>query len=162
MSAESHGAHSKKSDMPWVIGAAVVFGPGFLYLLSPSARKSHAEHAVHHDHHDFPTLGKGDQSHSQVSESQQTEETERPEIMKDDEGTPADVSASIALSQESDVPKDSQSSEGVAETTVAAEQAPVGEDMKEEAAATEEPAKEEAAESASTEAPAATPTKSEA
>jgi len=99
--------------------------------LSPSARKSQAEHAIHNDYHDFPALQKETSSHSQVSETEQ-EETRPAEIMTDDEGTPADVAASIALfevraytlfsclvvvlyvdrvfwGQESDVPKDSPS-----------------------------------------------------
>ncbi|KAJ3573990.1 hypothetical protein NP233_g2067 [Leucocoprinus birnbaumii] len=162
MSAESHGAHAKSSDTPWIIGAAVVFGPAFLYLLSPSARKARAEHAVHNDHHDYPALGKNAESHSQVSEPQQEEKS--TELMKDDEGTPADVTATIALSEESDVPKDSKSPETVADTTVAAEQAPVGEEAtKEETPApAEESAKEETHETASSETPAAAPAKTEA
>ncbi|KXN92852.1 hypothetical protein AN958_06957 [Leucoagaricus sp. SymC.cos] len=161
MSAQSHGAQPQKSDMPWVVGAAVVFGPMFLYLVSPSARKSQKEHAVHHDHHDFPTLGKEAPSHSQ-SEPQK-EGTELPEVMKDDEGTPADVTATIALSEESDVPKDSQSPETVAETTIAAEQAPVGEEALKEADK-EDPANETPApaEPANAEAPAVTPEKTKA
>jgi len=66
--------------------------------LSPSARKSQAEHAIHNDYHDFPALQKETSSHSQVSEAEQ-EETKSAEIMTDDEGTPADVAASIALSE---------------------------------------------------------------
>jgi len=137
MSAQSHGAQPKKSDLPWLVGATLVFGPLFLYLVSPSARKSQHAHAVHNDHHDFPALEK------------EKHESKQPEIMKDDEGTPADVTDSIALSEESDVPKDSQSPETVATTLAAAEEAPVGEAAKEnegvsagEAATTDEPAKE--------------------
>jgi len=66
--------------------------------LSPSARKSQAEHAIHNDYHDFPALRNEASSHSQVSETEQ-EETQPAEIMTDDEGTPADVAASIALSE---------------------------------------------------------------
>ncbi|KAF9452951.1 hypothetical protein P691DRAFT_659771 [Macrolepiota fuliginosa MF-IS2] len=97
MSAQSHGAQPKKSDLPWIVGATLVFGPLFLYLVSPSARKSQHAHAVHNDHHDYPALEK------------EKHESKQSEIVKDDEGTPADVTDSIALSEESDVPKDSQS-----------------------------------------------------
>jgi len=66
--------------------------------LSPSARKSQSEHAIHNDHHDFPALRNETSSHSQVSEPVQVE-MKHAEIMTDDEGTPADVTASIALSR---------------------------------------------------------------
>lgn len=66
--------------------------------MSPSARKSQAEHAIHNDYHDFPALRNEASSHSQVSETEQ-EETQPAEIMTDDEGTPADVAASIVLSE---------------------------------------------------------------
>ena len=62
----------------------------FLYLLSPSARKN--LHGVHNDHHDFPALKQHEEHHAP--------ETEAPvEILKDDEGTEANVASSIALSQ---------------------------------------------------------------
>lgn len=66
--------------------------------MSPSARQSQAEHAIHNDYHDFPALRKETSSHLQASEAEQ-EETKPVEIMTDDEGTPADVAASIALSE---------------------------------------------------------------
>ncbi|KAF9242612.1 hypothetical protein BU15DRAFT_72722 [Melanogaster broomeanus] len=56
---DPHSWHKTGSDSPWIIGSALVFGPAylqFLYLISPSARKSphgHAshEHKSHHDEH---------------------------------------------------------------------------------------------------------------
>jgi len=61
--------------------------PQLLYLLSPSARKN--THGVHDDHHDFPAL-----------KQHQTSKTEPAvEIIKDDEGTEANVASSIALSE---------------------------------------------------------------
>jgi len=120
MSAQSHGTPAKKSDLPWIAGSILIFGPMFLYLLSPSARKSQNEHAIHNDKHDFPTLEKEKQQH-------QSEE-KASEIMKDDEGTPADVTQSVALSEQSDVPQDSQSQESTESTRAAASEAPVGDE----------------------------------
>jgi len=122
MSAASH-APTKSSDTPWLIGSLVFFGPAFLYLLSPSARKN--THGVHNDHHDFPALKQHEGHQANKSES-----APEVEIMKDDEGTETNVASSIALSQESDVPNDSTSSELNAETLTAAkvEGAPVSEE----------------------------------
>ena len=65
-----------------------------LYLLSPSARKN--THGVHNDHHDYPALKQHEGHQSLKSESGDVPEVE---TMKDDEGTEANVTASIALSQ---------------------------------------------------------------
>ncbi|KIJ17662.1 hypothetical protein PAXINDRAFT_167659 [Paxillus involutus ATCC 200175] len=87
-----------KSDTPWMIGSALVFGSLFLYLVSPSARKSsHAGHG-HEDHH-------------QHEESQPAQETPS---MTDDEGTEvsgAEVKESIEKGFEVDSPKDAQAHE---------------------------------------------------
>ncbi|KAK7028131.1 hypothetical protein VNI00_014946 [Paramarasmius palmivorus] len=85
MSSTAHEV-KKGSDMPWIIGSAVVFGPAFLYLVSPGSRKT-APHKPHgkHDHHES-------QSHA-------------PLPMKDDEGTEADVSGSVAKAVAEDAPK---------------------------------------------------------
>jgi len=103
MSSESHAGHgSEKSDTPWMIGSALVFGSLFLYLVSPSARKSsHAGHG-HEDHHE---------KHSQHEESQPAQETPS---MTDDEGTEvsgAEVKESIEKGFEVDSPKDAQAHE---------------------------------------------------
>ncbi|KAJ8519021.1 hypothetical protein ONZ45_g3982 [Pleurotus djamor] len=64
------------------IGSGVVFGPALLYLLSPSSRKS-APHVAHgHDAH--PAT---------------------PVVIKDDEGTPADVTAEVNAAVAEDAPK---------------------------------------------------------
>ncbi|KIL55970.1 hypothetical protein M378DRAFT_182096 [Amanita muscaria Koide BX008] len=88
-----HGSQHSGSDRPWIIGSALVFGPFFLYLLSPSARKSHAQHAIHNDKHDFGI-------HTSQHESPVSEV-----IMKDDEGTEANVTDSLAASEHEDAPK---------------------------------------------------------
>jgi hypothetical protein len=57
-----------------------------MYLVSPSARKSREAHAVHQSHHEQPA-------------STEQPEAQEPEVMKDDEGTPADVTATVALAE---------------------------------------------------------------
>ncbi|KDQ25853.1 hypothetical protein PLEOSDRAFT_1113601 [Pleurotus ostreatus PC15] len=83
----SHGPgheQKKSSDMPWVIGSLVTFGPAFLYLVSPSARKTAPGHAAHaHDSHAEP----------------------KKVTMKDDEGQEADVTASVQAATADDAPK---------------------------------------------------------
>ncbi|PPQ85169.1 hypothetical protein CVT25_004176 [Psilocybe cyanescens] len=125
MSSTSGGA--KSSDTPWIIGASLVFGPAFLYLVSPSARKN--QHGIHNDHKEYPTL-----KHN----ADAPKHDEPVELMKDDEGTEANVGASIALSEGSDVPKDSQSPEKQAELHTDAETAAVPEEKSETGDAQEE------------------------
>jgi hypothetical protein len=91
----------------------VIFGPAFLYLLSPSARKKH--HVEHKDKHDFPALMHDE--HSKVKK----DKTPEPELMEDDEGKVADVASSVTLAESSDVPNDAQSAEKHAEIQAAAE-----------------------------------------
>jgi len=74
-----------------------------LYLISPSARKSH--HAGHHDtehkvKHDLPVPMRDE--HSTVDKDAHATPlatTEEPDLMKDDEGTVANVASSVALSE---------------------------------------------------------------
>ncbi|KAF4577109.1 hypothetical protein EYR36_005096 [Pleurotus pulmonarius] len=83
----SHGAgheQKKSSDMPWVIGSLVTFGPAFLYLVSPSARKTAPGHAAH--------------AHGSHAEPKKV-------TMKDDEGQEADVTASVQAATADDAPK---------------------------------------------------------
>ncbi|KAJ3986836.1 hypothetical protein F5890DRAFT_1551898 [Lentinula detonsa] len=98
-------AVKKSSDMPWIIGSAVVFGPAFLYLVSPASRKS----APHHDSH-----GKHEKKGH-----------EEPMPMKDDEGTETDVSESVSKAEAEDVPKadsaDKEESQGEPAQTPAEE-----------------------------------------
>ncbi|KAG5638846.1 hypothetical protein H0H81_009397 [Sphagnurus paluster] len=114
--ASSHAPYTPKSDRPWI----------FLYLVSPSARKSTHAHAVHNDAHDFP----GHQKHVAVEESvaasvaesepeleaEPTPTQAEPTIMTDDEGTPADVSESLHAEAE-DIPKVETSSDAAVEET---------------------------------------------
>ncbi|KAG6902520.1 hypothetical protein C0995_015337 [Termitomyces sp. Mi166 len=132
----SHAAYAPKSDKPWIIGSALIFGPAvsstkrlrrskqgltppkqFLYLLSPSARKNTGH--VHNDAHDFP----GHKKHAPEPVAKQTASEPEPEaetrsepepepvaaepepvLMKDDEGTEANIADSLAASAD-DVPK---------------------------------------------------------
>ncbi|KIK99633.1 hypothetical protein PAXRUDRAFT_822551 [Paxillus rubicundulus Ve08.2h10] len=102
-SSESHAGHgSEGNDTPWMIGSALVFGPLFLYLVSPSARKTpHAGHG-HEDHRDM---------HSQHEGSQPAQETPS---MTDDEGTEvsgAEVKESMEKGFEVDSPRSAQAYE---------------------------------------------------
>jgi len=135
MSATSHASAKSSGDTPWMIGSLLVFGPALLYLLSPSAKKN--THGVHNDHRDFPALQKQDGHQAEPAAAAPVE------ILKDDEGTEANVASSIALSEESDVPNDSTSTESNAETLTAAktEEVPVSE----EPATTSEPEASEGA-----------------
>lgn len=104
-STSSPDGSESSSDKPWIIGSLLIFGPALLYLLSPSARKSHH---VEHNSHD---------EHSEVTQ----DKTPEPELMKDDEGAVADVASSITLAESSDVPNDAQSAGKYAELKAAAE-----------------------------------------
>ncbi|GLB38215.1 hypothetical protein LshimejAT787_0500800 [Lyophyllum shimeji] len=48
----SQAGSKPKSDRPWTIASALIFGPAFLWLLSPSTHQK-AKH-LHHDAHDYP------------------------------------------------------------------------------------------------------------
>ncbi|RDB18094.1 hypothetical protein Hypma_000975 [Hypsizygus marmoreus] len=79
----SHAA-PQSSDKPWIIVSGLIFGPAFLYLVSPSARKR-------------PHFGHKEHEHAN--------EAPAPVIMKDDEGTEANISASLQQAETADVPK---------------------------------------------------------
>ncbi|KAG8214500.1 hypothetical protein J3R82DRAFT_9556 [Butyriboletus roseoflavus] len=117
MSSESHASHdgSTPSETPWIIGSALVFGPLFLYLVSPSARKgSHGNHG-----HKSNPDEHGDK-HAQHVESHQDVTP-----IADDEGTEVsgqEVKESMEKAFETDSPKDGQEREAVVaklETTTA-------------------------------------------
>ncbi|KAJ2920523.1 hypothetical protein H1R20_g16573, partial [Candolleomyces eurysporus] len=115
MASSAEGAASKKSDTPWIVGSALVFGPAFLYLVSPSARKSAP---AHHDKHDS-------KAHEHSPEPAKKEEAAAPAekvTLKDDEGKEADVTASLALAEQSNVPKADVSPEQFEETKAKAEE----------------------------------------
>ncbi|KAF9525530.1 hypothetical protein CPB83DRAFT_885554 [Crepidotus variabilis] len=109
-STASHGA--AKSDTPWIVGSLLIFGPAFLYLVSPTARKTE-HHIDHKDKHEHPALLNDE--HSKVLEDKaEKAEKPKPEVVQDDEGTPADVSSSVAVAQfkqSTDSPKEGQSAE---------------------------------------------------
>ncbi|KAF5341998.1 hypothetical protein D9611_001442 [Ephemerocybe angulata] len=110
----------KKSDTPWLVGSALIFGPAFLYLVSPSGRKSVAHAQVHDDKHDFPTLNVASHdSHPAFPVSQ------NKVVMKDDEGTAADVTSSLALAEEANGPKDDVPEEKFQATKAAASAEPI-------------------------------------
>ncbi|KAG5352931.1 hypothetical protein C0989_011971 [Termitomyces sp. Mn162] len=98
----SHTASTPKSDKPWIIGSALLFGPAFLYLISPSARKNTGH--VHNDAHDFP----GHKKHALEPVAKPAEPEPEPEptvttepepvLMKDDEGTEVNIADSLVAS----------------------------------------------------------------
>ncbi|KAI0754698.1 hypothetical protein C8Q80DRAFT_1266287 [Daedaleopsis nitida] len=92
-------ATKQSSDMPWMIGSAVVFGPMIAYLLSsPAKGKAHAaEH--HHAKPGISTIP-GDSSDSESAP-------------KEEESVPSssEVENSVAQAVASDSPKDSQDAE---------------------------------------------------
>ncbi|KAH9480365.1 hypothetical protein JR316_0006963 [Psilocybe cubensis] len=126
----SASGNAKSSDTPWIVGATLVFGPAFLYLVSPTGRNS--TKSVHNDLKEHPTLKRHDAAPHKPEEVAAAAPVE---IMTDDEGTEANVGATIALSQGSDVPKESQSPEKQAELLTDAETAGVPKQKSEPASA---------------------------
>ncbi|KAG9315880.1 hypothetical protein JVU11DRAFT_3529 [Chiua virens] len=111
MSSESHASHGgASSDTPWMIGSALVFGPLFLYLVSPTARNVSHGHADHgHQSH----TNKNEDEHAQQVESS-PEEAAVPTTDDEDTEVPAqEVKESMARAFETDSPKDAQEQEVV-------------------------------------------------
>ncbi|RPD77579.1 hypothetical protein L226DRAFT_568624 [Lentinus tigrinus ALCF2SS1-7] len=80
----------ESSDMPWIIGSALVFGPVIAYLLTPTA-KSKASHAAEH-------------KHAKAGISAVPNEVDAP-------APKSDVDASATQAIVSDSPKDAQAAE---------------------------------------------------
>jgi len=98
-SMSSSGGHGLKSssDMPWMVGSAVVFVPLAFYLVRSADEPAHG-HGHSDTHH-------GKEEHEPPSDG---------EGMTDDEGTEAsskDVNASMQEGFNADSPKDAQSAE---------------------------------------------------
>ncbi|KAL4073217.1 hypothetical protein V8B97DRAFT_198835 [Scleroderma yunnanense] len=95
----SHAGHNAGGDEKyWRIGAVLVFGPAFFYLLSPAARKTTHKHTVEHEQH---TVGAA-ASHGEESP------------MTDDEGTAVsgeEVEESIEHALAQDSPNSAQEHE---------------------------------------------------
>ncbi|KAI0712481.1 hypothetical protein C8Q76DRAFT_694045 [Earliella scabrosa] len=104
--ASTGAGHATKqaSDMPWIIGSALVFGPLMAYLLT-SGSKGKAKHAAEH-HHAKPGIS------SIPAPSSAPKEEESSEVEK-----------SVAQAVASDSPKDAQAAE-------AADSSPASEDGK--------------------------------
>jgi len=105
-SSESSHGPEPSSDKPWIIGSLLIFGSAFLYLISPSARSR-------------PNF---DHKNKHVSEHSKEAPEPEPVLMKDDEGTAADVASSIALAESSDVPNDAQSDDEHGDVKAASEE----------------------------------------
>ncbi|TFK27611.1 hypothetical protein FA15DRAFT_666283 [Coprinopsis marcescibilis] len=109
MASEAHAA-PVKSDKPWIIGSALIFGPLILYLVSPSARKDLSHHAVHNDKREYPTSATHDafpEAKAAVHKQSETHAASEPApvIMTDDDGTEANIAGSLALEEKANVPK---------------------------------------------------------
>jgi len=93
-----------------MIGSALVFGPLFLYLVSPSARKDH-HGAADHGHTKSHRDEREDKQETQHAESPRQEDVVP---IADDEGTEVsgqEVKESIEKALEADSPKDAQERE---------------------------------------------------
>ncbi|KAJ7647157.1 hypothetical protein FB45DRAFT_892572 [Roridomyces roridus] len=112
------GAHHEpfkpSSDMPWIIGAAALTVPALGYLLKDTmaikARIAEGHHAHAHDSHDSHAPAHAEEEHAAPTT-----------VLKDSEGTEADVSSAVAEATAADVPKAAPTAEESAPADDAAE-----------------------------------------
>ncbi|KAJ7758136.1 hypothetical protein DFH07DRAFT_818869 [Mycena maculata] len=99
MSADAAAHHDEpfkpKSDLPWIIAAAAVTGPALAYLLKDTFEIKKRIAAGHHGH---------DAHDAHAAHTEAHEEHATPAVMKDDEGTEADVSSAVNDATAADVP----------------------------------------------------------
>ncbi|KAF7322441.1 Ubiquitin-conjugating enzyme [Mycena chlorophos] len=121
MSADAHTAFKAPSDIPWIIGAAVVTIPTVGYLLKDTmaikARIAEGHHEHAHGH---------DDSHAEHHE----EPAAHPVMLKDGEGKEEDVSGSVKAAESADAPPAAASSKDSDDNSDAASEPP--KDEKEE------------------------------
>ncbi|GJE88484.1 hypothetical protein PsYK624_045670 [Phanerochaete sordida] len=100
-----------KSDTPWIIGSALVFGPAAAYLLSPPAQKKahEAEKAA------LPKHKTPDPEHAPVPpEAAETQSKQETSGVSDDEGNKAsneEVADAVNKASDEDAPKTAQYAE---------------------------------------------------
>ncbi|KAJ7433029.1 hypothetical protein B0H11DRAFT_2123039 [Mycena galericulata] len=94
--AAAHHDFKPKSDLPWIIGALAISGPALVYLLKDTIAIKQRIAAGHHGH---------DSHDAHAAHAEAHEEHAAPTVMKDDEGTEADVSSSTNDATAADVPK---------------------------------------------------------
>ncbi|KAF7311408.1 Ubiquitin-conjugating enzyme [Mycena kentingensis (nom. inval.)] len=116
MSADAASHEFKpKSDLPWIVGAAAVSIPSLFYLLQETSAIKARIAAGHHDAH-------GHDSHEHAAKEH--EEHASPVVMKDDEGTSADVTQSVQAAEEADVPPAAETNNEPAEDAASAPEPP--------------------------------------
>ncbi|KAJ6621780.1 hypothetical protein B0H10DRAFT_2214844 [Mycena sp. CBHHK59/15] len=106
MSADASHQFKAPSDMPWIvgyngvlhwqIGAVVVAGPALAYLLKDTVAIKKKIAAGHHGH---------DPHDAHADKHSSSEDHASPAVMKDDEGTEADVSSALSNATATDAPK---------------------------------------------------------
>ncbi|KAJ6461652.1 hypothetical protein DFH09DRAFT_1228922 [Mycena vulgaris] len=90
--AAHHEPFKPKSDMPWIIAAVAITAPSLAYLLKDTVEIKKRISAGHHGH----------DSHDSHAAH---EDHAAPAVMKDSEGTEADVSASLNDAAAADAPQ---------------------------------------------------------
>ncbi|KAJ6447521.1 hypothetical protein C8R47DRAFT_1225625 [Mycena vitilis] len=94
--AAHHEPFKPKSDLPWIIGAVAIAGPTLAYLLRDTFAIKQKIAAGHHGH---------DSHDAHAVHAEAHEEHAAPAVMKDDEGTEADVSSATDAATAADVPQ---------------------------------------------------------
>ncbi|OJT14701.1 hypothetical protein TRAPUB_8754 [Trametes pubescens] len=124
-----HGA-KQSSDLPWMIGSALVFGPAAVYLLTSSGKEKGKHNAdAHHDkaakaHAPSEELVKKEEAPAPAEDTEASKDEQPAEqseaapaddgAVTDDEGTTVsakDVDASVKQASDSDSPADAQRAE---------------------------------------------------
>ncbi|KAJ7079788.1 hypothetical protein B0H15DRAFT_858063 [Mycena belliarum] len=88
--AAHHEPFKPKSDLPWLIGALAVTVPTLAYLLKDTMAIKQRIAAGHHGHDSHDSHVAHAEAHEEAHEDHAA-----PTMMKDDEGTEADVSGSL-------------------------------------------------------------------
>lgn len=105
----AHGAEAK-SDTPWMIGSALVFGPLFIWLVSPTAKsKAHDVHEKALPKSKSSGHGEAPVPAPSVESATEAPSGESTETVTDDEGTAAsnaEVAESINKAVDEDSPKE--------------------------------------------------------
>ncbi|KAJ7147183.1 hypothetical protein C8R43DRAFT_1012221 [Mycena crocata] len=123
MSADATAHHEPfkpKSDLPWIIGAVAIAGPSLAYLLKDTMAIKQKIAAGHHGHDSHDSHAAHAETHAEKHEDHAAPAAA---VMKDDEGTEADVSSAVNDATAADVPKaaDATSDDAAAPSEAAAE-----------------------------------------
>ncbi|KAJ7818466.1 hypothetical protein B0H14DRAFT_2838951 [Mycena olivaceomarginata] len=119
-----HAEFKPKSDMPWIAAAAVITIPSLAYLLRDTFAIKQKIAAGHHGHDSHDSHG----AHAVHAEAH--EDHADSAVVKDDEGTEADVSSATNAATAEDVPKAAGAKNEEAASDAAAE--PPKDEKKEE------------------------------